>query len=88
MLTAVTAAGCSLTALVAAFVSQNREDPMMATASALAIFGLAAEIALQTAPVKGPGSLRIGLLDQLYLLEESDVREGVKIHDGNLPTKA
>lgn len=39
MLTLVTAAGCSLTALVAAFVSQHREDPVLATAAAMAVFG-------------------------------------------------
>jgi hydroxyethylthiazole kinase len=36
MLTLVTAAGCALTALVAAFVSQHREDPVAATAAAMA----------------------------------------------------
>ena len=39
MLTLVTAAGCSLTALVAAFVSQSPEDVLMATAAAMAVFG-------------------------------------------------
>ena len=39
MLTLVTAAGCSLTALVAAFVSQTPEDVLMATAAAMAVFG-------------------------------------------------
>ena len=39
MLTLVTAAGCSLTALVAAFVSQNPQDALMATAVAMAVFG-------------------------------------------------
>ncbi|KAG1677231.1 hypothetical protein FOA52_013430 [Chlamydomonas sp. UWO 241] len=35
MLTLVTAAGCSLTALVAAFVSQHKDDPVAATAFAM-----------------------------------------------------
>lgn len=34
---------------------------------------LASERALETAAVKGPGSLRVGLLDQLHLMSEADV---------------
>lgn len=39
MLTLVTAAGCSLTALVAAFASQAPDDVLTATAAAMAVFG-------------------------------------------------
>ncbi|GAX75072.1 hypothetical protein CEUSTIGMA_g2516.t1 [Chlamydomonas eustigma] len=81
MLTLVTAAGCSLTALVAAFVSQSREDPLLATAAAMAIFGIASERALETAAVPGPGSLRVGLLDQLFLLDEETVTKRIKIQE-------
>lgn len=39
MLTLITAAGCSLTALIASFLVAAPEDPLMATAHALASFG-------------------------------------------------
>ena len=39
MMTLITAAGCSVTALVAAFVSACPEDALFATAAALSIFG-------------------------------------------------
>jgi hydroxyethylthiazole kinase len=39
MLTKVTAAGCSVTALIAAFVAAAPQQPMEATAAALAVFG-------------------------------------------------
>ena len=39
LMTLITAAGCSVTALAAAFVSAAPEDPLFATAAALSIFG-------------------------------------------------
>lgn len=39
MLTLITAAGCSVTAVIAAFLAANPGDPIMAAAHALAIFG-------------------------------------------------
>lgn len=39
MLTSITAAGCSVTALITAFVSCAPKEPLLATAFALAIFG-------------------------------------------------
>lgn len=79
MLTRVTAAGCSLTALIAAFVAPERFPRDFATAAALAVFGVAAEIALERAESKGPGSLRAGLLDALYLMTEAEFTERARI---------
>ncbi|XP_037418440.1 hydroxyethylthiazole kinase-like [Triticum dicoccoides] len=47
------------------------------TACALAIFGLAGEIGMESA--KGPASLRTHLIDALYGLDEQTVTSGVKI---------
>lgn len=69
LLTKVTATGCSVTALVAAFVAAGGTTPLVATAAALAVFGWAAERAM-AAGATGPGSLRVGLLDQLYALTQ------------------
>ncbi len=42
LLTKITAAGCAVTALAAAFISCAPDDPLMATAHALAVFGYGA----------------------------------------------
>jgi hydroxyethylthiazole kinase len=39
MLTRITATGCSVTALAAAFLAVAPGEPLMATAAALAVFG-------------------------------------------------
>ncbi|GMH39913.1 hypothetical protein BSKO_07817 [Bryopsis sp. KO-2023] len=79
MLQKVTATGCSVTALIAAFVSTSPENPLLSTAHALSIFGLAGELALKNAKIQGPGSLRTGLMDHLHLMGETEVLEGAKI---------
>ncbi|GLC63144.1 hypothetical protein PLESTB_001986200 [Pleodorina starrii] len=79
LLTLITAAGCSLTALIAAFLVVAPGQPLMATSHALAVFGLAAEEGLQLAPRPGPGSLRVALLDCLHLMERAAVVEGARI---------
>jgi len=72
MLTKITAAGCSVTALIAAFVATSPpEERVSATAHALAYFGVAAE----ESSAKGPGSLRVDLLDNLYTMDESRINE-------------
>ena len=63
----ITAAGCTLTAVIAAFVSS--EDPtdvnlvMKGCASALSVFGIAAELAVKNPTCMGPGSARMHMLD-------------------------
>lgn len=70
LLSRVTATGCSLGAVIGAFVSQS-EDPLLGTASAVAVFNISAEMAAEKA--EGPGSLVPAFLDQLYRLEERDI---------------
>ncbi|WP_114393478.1 hydroxyethylthiazole kinase [Oleisolibacter albus] len=72
----VTATGCTVSAIVAAFLPLSN-DPVMAAAAALAVFGLAGEQA--AAGAAGPGSFRVGLLDALYQLTPDDVRTGARI---------
>ena len=66
MLTRITATGCAAGAVVAAFLAVE-PDPVVAATSALAVFGVAADMAGETA--KGPGSFAVALLDALYLLD-------------------
>ncbi|EPS58023.1 hypothetical protein M569_16793, partial [Genlisea aurea] len=77
MLRAITAAGCSVTALIAAFVSVDPMHPLDATATALSIFGLAAEKAMEVA--RGPASLRMHLIDAIHRLKLKSVVKRVSI---------
>ncbi|KAG2492656.1 hypothetical protein HYH03_009071 [Edaphochlamys debaryana] len=81
LLTSVTAAGCSLTALIAAFVAAAPGQALLATAHAFAVFGLAAQEGLRLAPRPGPGSLRVGLLDCLHLMDQATVAGGALVEE-------
>jgi hydroxyethylthiazole kinase len=69
-LTRITAAGCALTAVTGACLAVE-EDPFLATAHALALYGVAGEMAAVLA--EGPGSLRWRLLDCLFHLQPGDL---------------
>lgn len=58
----VTALGCSLTGIVAAFAAVA--PPFDATVAALAYYGVAGEVAARYA--KGPGSFQVAFLDALH----------------------
>jgi hydroxyethylthiazole kinase len=75
-MTRVTALGCAASTAVGAFLVVE-QDPLLAAAEALAVFGLAGERAAAAAP--GPGSLRWQIVDQLALLDRKAVLEGVRI---------
>ena len=67
VLTKITAAGCALTAVLAAFVCLGDSTDvcyvMKSCACALSVFGIAAELAIKDPTVKGPGSARLHMLD-------------------------
>lgn len=75
MMTRVTALGCSASALVGAFLASH-DDPVMASAAALGVIGLAGEIAAKDSA--GPGTFRQHLLDALYAMDEAAIA-GVRI---------
>lgn len=77
MMQKITATGCSVTALIAAFLAVDQLHAFEATASALSIFGIAGEMGMDAA--KGPASLRTHLIDSLYGLNEAAVISRVKI---------
>ncbi len=74
----ITGTGCTATAIIGAFAAID-DDPVCATASALAFFGLAGERAAQQA--NAPGSYMIALLDALYTVTPEDVRTGARISE-------
>ncbi|KAI5066459.1 hypothetical protein GOP47_0019083 [Adiantum capillus-veneris] len=73
----ITATGCAVTALIAAFVSINPGRPLESAAYALALFGLSGEIGYERS--SGPASLRMNMLDALHALDEGAVLSRIRI---------
>jgi len=76
MMGRLTGTGCAATAIIGAFLSVDN-DPVTASATALAYFGLAGEIGATTA--NGPGSFMTASLDALYNIDETILKGGAKI---------
>lgn len=76
MMARVTGLGCTATALVGAFLAAN-DDPFAAAVSALAVLGVAGEIAAEQSP--GPGSLQVHLLDALYRMDRDMLARRARI---------
>jgi len=76
MLGSMTGAGCTATAMIAAFLAVG-SNALEATAAALSYFGLAAEKAAKSS--EGPGSFQIRLLDALYRMDEEELKQGARI---------
>ncbi|HSW88993.1 MAG TPA: hydroxyethylthiazole kinase, partial [Candidatus Saccharimonadales bacterium] len=76
LLSTITGTGCMSTTMIGAF-SAVEKDYALASAAALATFGLAAEIAAKKS--NGPASFKVALLDSVYNLLPEQVEEGAKI---------
>lgn len=75
MMPRVTALGCALNGVIAAFLVG--QPALSATVAALAYFGMAGERAAQGA--NGPGSFQVAFLDALYTLTPQDVTAGARV---------
>jgi hydroxyethylthiazole kinase len=76
LMAAVTAMGCAGAAIVCAALAVEA-DPWLATLAALAAFGVAGEVAAQTA--QGPGSFAVAMIDALHRLDRGTLRARVKV---------
>ena len=76
MMPRVTGLGCSATAITGAMASVEN-DLILACVSAMAVMGVAGEMASELA--KGPGSLQMHFLDQLYNLSGEDIEKRLKM---------
>jgi hydroxyethylthiazole kinase len=74
----VTGTGCTATVTIGAFLAVD-DDPVSATVTALAYFGLAGEVAGQNA--SAPGSFMIQMIDALYTITPQDLKKGCKIEE-------
>jgi hydroxyethylthiazole kinase len=72
----VTGTGCAATAVIGAFLAVD-SNPLTATTTALAYFGLAGEKAAEKA--SAPGSFQVGILDALYTIDQNQLEQGAKI---------
>ncbi len=72
----VTGLGCTASALCAAFAAVN-PDHFAATTVAMAVMGIAGEIAAEKA--QGPASLQVHFLDTLHNLGEEEIERRLKI---------
>ncbi len=72
----VTAMGCALTALSAAFLAVA-PTPLAAMAQSILVFNIAGEIAAEKS--EGPGSFQPALLDALYTMEKPSLEQRSKI---------
>jgi hydroxyethylthiazole kinase len=75
----VTGTGCAATVAIGAFLAVD-PDPVSAAATALAYFGLAGEVAGETADA--PGSFWVKVLDALYTITPQQLQAGCKIEPG------
>ncbi len=75
MMPKVTGLGCTASALTGAFAAVNT-NPLLAAAHAMAVMGIAGEIAADQS--KGPGSIQMHFIDALYQLDESEIRIRLK----------
>jgi hydroxyethylthiazole kinase len=72
----VTGTGCAATVIIGAFLAVDN-NPVEATTTALAYFGLAGEEAAANAAA--PGTFQVSLLDALYTIDKKQLEEGAKI---------
>lgn len=75
MMARVTGMGCTASAISGAFAGIN-SDMLEAAAHAMAVMGIAGELA--TLQSKGPGSLQVNFLDQLYTLTPESIINTLK----------
>ncbi len=78
MMPRVTGLGCSASAVTGAFAAVN-SSPVLAAAHAMAVMGIAGEIAAEHSP--GPGSFQVNLLDALYRLQKSDISARLRMEE-------
>ena len=70
MMPRVTGLGCTATAICGAFAAVNNKFDV-AAAHAMAIMGIAGEMAAETA--NGPGTLQLNFIDALYRISKADI---------------
>ena len=78
IMTRVTGIGCGLSAVTGAFCAvAKKEELLTATASAVAVYGLCGDLAVQVSDK--PGSFFTAFVDALYEVKPEDIRKKLKV---------
>ena len=75
----VTGLGCTASVLCAAFAAVN-PNPLVAATGAMAVMGIAGELAAESEYCKGPGSFQIAFLDALYNLSFEELQRKLRFN--------
>lgn len=78
IMTQVTALGCALSALAAAFVAASADDPFEGTVAALAFYGVCGEVAADGCD-RAPGTFRVRFIDALASVDADQVAQTGRI---------
>lgn len=79
MMSSITGTGCQLSAMTAAFLAANPENPLEAAAAAVAAMGLAGEIAYgRLTDLDGNSTYRNYIIDAVYHLTPEMLERGAK----------
>ena len=76
LMTRVTGLGCTASALVGAFLGAG-DPPLLAATHALAVLGVAGELAMEKAA--GPGTLQLHLYDALHALDRAALDRRLRV---------
>jgi len=76
MMTSVTGMGCAATALIGGFIG-SIDDKFRATVSAMALMGVAGELAVEKS--EGPGSLMLNFIDKIYNITKEEFLSSLKV---------
>lgn len=80
MMRSVTGTGCQLSALTAAYIAANQDNPCEAAAAAVCAMGVCGEIAYsRLGPMDGTGSFRMYLLDAISRLDGETLDRMAKV---------
>ena len=75
----ITGTGCQLSALIAAFVTANPDQPLEAAAAAVCAMGLCGETAhRRMTELDGNSSYRNFIIDAMYRLTPAELEKGAK----------
>ena len=79
MMSSITGTGCQLSAMTAAFVAANPEQPLEAAAAAVSAMGLAGEIAYKRlSELDGNSTYRNYIIDAIYRMTPEVLEKGAK----------
>lgn len=76
----ITGTGCMLTGIIASYVAANIDNKLEATAYAVAAMAYSGENSFNNLKKdQGTGTLRVGIIDKINLLDDKILKEGSKI---------